>query len=163
MTEGLRASSRDRAQELVEQYAKEHGARWLSEDVVERRKYWFFPVGYIGSIGVFVDKATGALTSAGSAYDLETWSWGYERGLLAEPTNLTVTNISDAHNTLELLLHVLGAGPARLPNPNPKRRWLRDQLGRLPATFPDENLTLRIPSFREAVENGWFEFEAKEG
>jgi hypothetical protein len=57
----------EQAHRAVETYAEQHGAVWFDRTVVDRGGYWFFPVGYIGSRGVMVDKADGRLSVMGSA------------------------------------------------------------------------------------------------
>lgn len=151
----------DDAHAIVERYASDAGAAWFPDrNVIDRQRYWFFPVGYIGSYGVVVDKASGEVTALGSAFTLEDWLWGYEHGFLQTSVTLRIMSIDDLDRTLAVLQSSVSA----------EFRWryelrnrLEDRLRELPADFPQQNLALSIPSFRQALRNGWFEFELVDG
>lgn len=72
--------SLDEARAAVTLYAEATGSMWFSESIVERDTYWFFPVGFIGSRGVIVDKADLALFPMGSALSIDDCFWGHEHG-----------------------------------------------------------------------------------
>jgi hypothetical protein len=73
-------------------------------NVRETGTYWLFPVRQIGCRGVVVDKQTGLTTCLGSAWDLDTWLWGYEKGLVVEdPVDLVVTEVTDPERAVEIL------------------------------------------------------------
>lgn len=70
----------------------------------ETEAYWVFPVHQTGCFGVVVDKKTGHTTCLGSAWNMETWLWGYERGLVVDaPVNLLVTEVFDIDRSVEIL------------------------------------------------------------
>jgi hypothetical protein len=153
------AITRADAEAIVAAYAQEAGAVPLDAAVVERDDLWFFGVGYIGSRGVIVDRADGRLSVLGSAPDisLDDCFWGHRRGFTHELAALTVTRIADLPATLEFLFHAIAEGP-RGRNPWPRRQWLADKLGELPASFAPQQHWLAIPSFRAMEEDAPFEW-----
>jgi hypothetical protein len=136
----------DDAREVVTEYAKARRATWFSDEIVERDAYWFFPVGFIGSVGVIVDKADLALSPMGSALPIDDCFWGHEHGFSPRAVVLRVLAVHDLDWTIEFLLHFAGAPANR--NPNPRRAWIRSALARLPYDCPPQNLWLAIPAFR---------------
>ena len=147
----------DEAKAIVERYASDAGADWIpGSDILERDSYWFFPVGYIGSSGVVVDKASGELVPLGSAFELDDWLWGYENGFLRTSVTLRVISIDDFDRTLAVLQ---GAISAKFRWRYELRNWLKERLRELPADFPHQDLALSIPTFRAALRSGWFTFE----
>jgi hypothetical protein len=148
----------EQAHRAVQTYADQCGAGWSADAVVDRDGYWFFPVGYIGSLGVIVDKADGRLSVMGSALSLDDCFWGHEHGFSPECVILRVNRVQDWQRTIEFLLNFA----PRQRNPNLRRAWLRDRLESLPVEFEPTGLWLRIPSFREAAREGWFEYEILE-
>lgn len=148
------------AQAIVAEYMERTGASWHGENRVEDRDgYWFFSTGFIGSIGVVVDKHDGRLTALGSAWTLEYWFWAYENGFLVENPVVRVTAVRDMDDTVEFLLFIAVDGPARTPNPNPKRAWIRERLMTLPAEFRTCKLGLKADAFREVLRDGSFTYE----
>jgi hypothetical protein len=138
-------------------YAKEHGATWFEDKpVVERESFWYFPVGFIGSSGLAVDKQTGKIEPFGSALSLEDDLWTYEHGFMGE-VGLRVTRVHDLDRTVELFLYLRDDGPARTPNPNARRAWLRARLSAPPCEWPSQ--WLPPLNMKEGIEAGWFEFE----
>lgn len=148
---------------LARLYAKEHGARWFRdppERIVERPDYWFLRVGYIGSSGVIIDKASGRLWVMGSALAEDDFLWGHENGFSGNRSTLRVTAVRDLTETVEFLFYVLRSGPGSTRDPHPRRSWLQEQLRGLPRDFPQQPLWLRIPAFRAVRdESHWFDFE----
>jgi hypothetical protein len=142
---------------LVDAYAPGAGAAWVpGATTVERPTCWFFPVGFIGSVGVVVDKVTGKLTPLGSAYSLDDWLWGYEAGFLVAPVTLRVTSVVELEPTLHVLQScVRGEFRWRYE----LRSWLKERLQSLPAEFPEQDLQMAFPSFRAASQSGWFTYE----
>jgi hypothetical protein len=98
-------------------------------DVRETERYWVFPVHRIGCIGVVVEKSDGRATRFGSNWDLDTWIWGYDRGLVTEePVDLIITAVLDPVEAGRLLdeLHIGGK----------RREQRREVLRELPAVLP---------------------------
>jgi hypothetical protein len=96
--------------------------------VRETEAYWVFPVHRVGCCGVVVEKADGHATRLGSSWTLETWLWGYDRGLATQqPVNFVVTEVVDIDRAVDLLGR-LGIGS--------DREHRREALRALPATFP---------------------------
>src|SRR5690348_15809054 len=91
----------------VRESAEQNAAVPFSDDVVDRGAYWFFPVGYIGSCGVIVDKADGRLSVMGSALSLDDCFWGHEHGFSSESAVLRITRIHDMKRTVEFLFHAV--------------------------------------------------------
>lgn len=144
------------ARAIVDAYGPPEGARWFSDEVLDRPGYWFFHVGFIGSKGVIVDKATGTLTPVGSAFELDDWLWGYENNFLLESATLRVLSVVDFERTLQVLQSSISA---EFRWRYELRNWLKQRLQSLPAEFPSQNLTLSIPSYRAAIRDEWFTFE----
>jgi hypothetical protein len=157
------ALTRDDASTVAERYADENDLTRVPADAGrERPTSWFFPVSYIGSRGIVIDKSTARVTALGSAFDLDDWLWAYDAGLLNEHTVLRVTSVRDLDRTIEFILYNVNCGPAGR-DPNPRRAWIRHHLSALPAEFPEQELALRSPAFRKAQESGWFTFEVTGG
>ncbi|APR86146.1 Hypothetical protein A7982_11495 [Minicystis rosea] len=154
--------TREQAHRLVRAHAERKGAIWFDDVVVDRGGYWFFRVGYVGSCGVIVDKADGRLSVMGSALSLDDCFWGHEHGFSPGFLSLCITNVRDHRSTVELLLHLISSGPPRTRNPNPKRAWLSEKIESLPCVFEPQNLWLSIPTFREVLQQGWFEYQVRE-
>jgi len=145
------------ARDLVDAYAATAGAAWFRDrNVVERPGYWFFPVGFIGSIGVVVDKATAKLTPFGSGLSLDDWMWGYENGFLVVPVTLRVLSVNDVEATLQVLQDAV-SGEFRWRYE--LRNWLKERLHSLPADFPGQDLNMAFPAFRAALANASFTYE----
>lgn len=150
----------EEAHRIADQYATRTGSAWFDREVEERSSYWVFRVGSIGSIGIVVDKADGVVTVLGSAFSMEDWLWGYERGLLVEKPTLRILAVHELRAALELLLYLPVGGPSRTPNPNLRRSWLEGRLARLPCDFRCEGtLGLALPDFRRLEEVRWFDYE----
>ena len=148
------------ARAIADDYAKRTGSHWFEPDLMERDAYWVARVGFVGSMGVVIDKADGRVTVLGSAYSLADWLWGYEHGLLEVDGTLRVLAVHDEEETVELLSAVGVGGPPRSRNPWPRRTWVREQLSELPADFPWQGeLGLLTPSFQTAAAERWFDFE----
>lgn len=147
------------AKEIAEAYGRRHGAVWIpGEQVVERERYWFLPLGYVGSSGVIVDKITGHLTVLGSALAMDDQFWAYERGFLAGSVTLRVNRVHERERTLQVLQRAV-SGSFRWAYE--RRDWLKKELETLPAEFREQDLGLVAPLFRNAEESGWFEFEVE--
>lgn len=151
----------DQARSLADSYAAKAGARWFPDVApIERPEYWFLPVGYIGSSGVIVCKSSGRLTPLGSAFTVDDWLWGYERGLVADGVTLRILSVTDAEATLAVLQGVI-SGTFRWRYE--LRNWLKHSLAVVPIEFRDQHLALAIPQLREAELKNWFSFEIKDG
>jgi hypothetical protein len=144
-------------------YAEERGAIWFQEPpegIVERSDYWFLPVGFVGSVGIIIDKASGRLHVMGSSLSQDDFFWGHENGFSGERHTLRVTNVRELGKTVEFLFHAVRGGPGSTRDPHPGRQWLEEQLRELPHDFGQQSLWLRIPSFRHIREQSrWFDFE----
>ena len=149
------------------QYAKASGATWFEQPpqgIVDRGDYWFLPVGFIGSAGVIVDKATGRLSVMGSALSRDDMFWGYENGFSGETSTLRITSVYDMTKAVEFLFYAVSGGPGSTRDPHPRRAWLEEKLSDLPQEFQHQSLWLRIPAFRQVREESrWFEFEVLTG
>ena len=149
----------EQAHVLVNEYAPGAGAVWFEgETVVDRPGYWFFPVGFIGSRGVVVDKTTGTLTQLGSCHTLDDWLWGYEHGFLGESITLRVTAVADLEQTLQVLQSSISA---EFRWRYELRNWIKACLCSLPAEFVSHDLALSIPRYRAALKNAWFTFDVR--
>src|SRR5262245_57980967 len=82
------------------------------DQVRETPRYWVVPVQEIGCVGVVVEKASGETTALGSAWDLDTWLWGYDKGLVRRGTaiqdepdvmDLVVTEVFDLESAARIL------------------------------------------------------------
>lgn len=110
-------------------------ARAISDAVVLDRirdgeRYWVFRVRQVGCLGIVVDKKSGVATALGSLWDLDTWLWGYDRGLVTATVervhfDLTVTKVIDYERAVALLKKL------RISPPEGRRAALQ----RLPRTF----------------------------
>ncbi|WP_438038273.1 hypothetical protein [Sorangium sp. So ce128] len=152
----------EQAHQAVQIYAEQCGAVWFERTVIDRGGYWFFPIGHVGSCGVIVDKANGRLSVMGSALSLDDCFWGHEHAFSPEFVCLRIKKVHDEGRTIEFLLYLVTGGPPRQRNPNPKRAWLAARLRALPCEFGPERLWLSIPAFREALQQGWFDFDIAE-
>jgi hypothetical protein len=153
----------DEAVAKAQEYANANGATWLErapEGIVDRGDYWFFPVGFVGSAGIIIDKATGLLSVMGSALSRDDMFWGHENGFSGEPSTIRITSVRDMMRAVEFLLDVVSGGPGSTRDPHPRRAWLEEKLRHLPHEFRHQSLWLRIPAFRALrLEGRWFEFE----
>ncbi|MGC4091927.1 MAG: hypothetical protein QM756_29400 [Polyangiaceae bacterium] len=145
---------------MVEGYAKDR-AVWFSQEIIDRGAYWFFPVGFVGSCGVIVDKADLRLFPMGSALQLDDCFWGHEHGFSQNVLVLRVLQVHDSDGTVEFLLPLAGAPHGR--NPNPRRAWIRAALSTLPFDCPSQPLWLRIPAFRKLESTRPFVYELLAG
>jgi hypothetical protein len=147
------------ASSIVANYAASNGAVAFSDEVVEHLNFWFFPVGYVGSRGVIVDRADGKLSAIGSSpsISLDDCFWGHERGFSASLSCLTVTAIYNSSQTVDFLFNVLIEGPQGR-DPWPRREWLQHRLSQLPCTFGPQSFWLRIPWFRKTENEPIFEW-----
>jgi len=151
----------DQARSLADSYAAKAGAIWFPDVApIERPEYWFLPVGYIGSSGVIVCKSSGRLTPLGSAFAIDDWLWGYERGLVTDGVTLRILSVRDTEATLGVLQGVI-SNTFRWRYE--LRNWLKQALSAVPTEFRDQRLALAIPQFREAELKNWFSFEIKNG
>jgi hypothetical protein len=150
------------AQSLVEQYAARAGAIRFDGPILDRDTYWFFPVGYIGSSGVIVEKATGRLHVIGSRQPIEEAFWAHEHGFSRDRLVLRILRIHDRRTTIELLFNALDDGPPRQRNPNPRRAWFETVLEALPHEFAPQSLLHAAPALRQAAEQGGFEYQIVE-
>jgi hypothetical protein len=150
------------AQSLVEQYAARAGAIRFDGPILDRDTTWFFPVGYIGSSGVIVEKATGRLHVIGSGQPLEEAFWAHEHGFSRDRLVLRILRIHDRRTTIELLFNALDDGPPRRRNPNPRRAWFETVLEALPHELAPQSLVRAAPALRQAAEQGWFEYQIVE-
>jgi len=96
----------------------------------DSERYWVFRVRQIGCLGIVVDKKSGLATALGSQWDLDTWLWGYDRGLVTAKDegvhfDLTVTKVIDYERAVALLKKL------RISPPEGRRAALQ----RLPRTF----------------------------
>ena len=48
------------AREIADDYAQRTGSHWFAPDLVEHDAYWVARVGFVGSMGVVIDKADGS-------------------------------------------------------------------------------------------------------
>jgi hypothetical protein len=83
-----------------------HGIGLLADAIRETPDYWIFPARTTGCHGAFYDRRTERAVVMGSAFPIELWIWGYERGLL-DPEwsegNLVITEIRDRDRALPAL------------------------------------------------------------
>jgi hypothetical protein len=82
------------------------------EAIRESAEYWIFPTRTNGCLGAIFDRRAGKAIAMGSAFPIELWIWGYERGLLDEDygaSNLIVTEVRDRGRAVHALRR-LGAG-----------------------------------------------------
>mgnify|MGYP001551214579 CR=1 FL=1 len=149
--------SLDEARDAVARYSEATGSIWFSESIVERETYWFFPVGFIGSCGVIVNKVDLALFPMGSALSLDDCFWGHEHGFSPDRVTLRILAVHDLEQTIEFLLNFAGAPTDR--NPNPRRVWIRNVLSHLPYDCPPQSLWLQIPAFRTLLSPNPFEYK----
>ena len=87
------------------------------------------------------------------------WLWCFENGLLTEKPIVRVTAVRDVEAAIEFLLFLALDGPARAPNPNMKRAWIRERLALLPAEFRTVELGLRGDAFKRVKIEGTFDYE----
>ena len=139
------------AERLVRAYANKHGATWREDEpVLEQPTFWYFPVGYIGSCGVIVERSDLSLYPMGS---------GHLRGFSPDQVALRITEVFDLPAAAEFLLPFAGAPRGR--NPNPRRAWTRTKLAQLPYVCPPQSLWLAIPAFRRLANSPSFQYEVR--
>jgi hypothetical protein len=148
--------SLDDARSAVDRYAVANRLTWFSHSIVDRETYWFFPVGYVGSCGVIVNKADLSFFPMGSALPIDDCFWGHEHGFSPQAVTLRVLAVHDLDRTIEFLFRFTDAPTGR--NPNPRRAWIRSALERLPYDCPPQNLWWAIPAFRSLESPGPFEY-----
>ena len=149
----------EQAQEIVARLYKEP---WYKpEQMSEYRDWWYFPVGYIGSLGVIVDKVDGHFNILGSAFPFEVWLWGHRRGFKHDTYDLVITEVNDYAATEDF---ISGLG-LRYPTVNsspvawydPER--VKSELGKAHRVFQDQRLGLKIPLFKEIEGSNYFEYD----
>ena len=98
----------------------------LAERISSAAKYWVFRVRALDSFGVVVDKQSGVAVKLGATWDLETWLWGYEQGLVTGGSvDLMIMKVVDYERAVALLKKL------RVSPPEGRRAALQ----RLPRTF----------------------------
>jgi hypothetical protein len=156
-----RGLSFDEARRIANGYRRGRGAVWFEHrEPLTRARYFFFPVGFIGSMGVVVNRADGRLTVLGSAGNLDDWLWAYERGFLAPKVTLRITWIGDFKQAVEIVRQCVQGAPPRTRDPFPGRAWARAALATLPAEFPGQT-GLPFQVFRQALAEEILAFELR--
>lgn len=121
-------------------FAQARGMPIVATSIREGEGYWFFRVRHPDSVGVVVDRV-GRVTVLGGGWDVDTWLWGYERGLASEEVrDLVVTAINDLPATVAALRQIAPAGTG-------------DDVARLatlPAVFPRAVSWRAIEALRSA-------------
>mgnify|MGYP001627989398 CR=1 FL=1 len=151
--------SLDEARAIADAYAARTGAAWFEPGFSERERYWVARVGFIGSMGIVIDKAYGKLTVLGSAFRLKDWLWAFDSGFLERDATLRVLAVHDEEKTVELLRQVTPEGPPATRNPWPRRSWVRARLSDLPAELEWSFHVAMLPLLRQAIAERWLELE----
>ena len=114
---------------------------FIAEEIRESPDYWIFPTRADGGPrGAIFDRRTKRAVSMGSAFPIELWIWGYERGLLDadySDGNLVVTEIRDRERAVRALI-AMGQRPSEA------------NLANLPLVFPGGAAWQAIPVLHEA-------------
>jgi hypothetical protein len=136
----------------------------------ELRDGWFFPgtIG-IGSNGVIVNKASGAVLELGSLFPAERDIALYERGWRHEPCELTIAKVRDVDATASVLsrlnLMTIAPNPGHPRAPAVARRLreteIRQRLQALPCSFSEVDLYFTFEVLDEARNRRWFTFETR--
>jgi hypothetical protein len=120
------------------------------ERVQELSNAWFFPLVFIGSVGLVVDKEDGRLFRFGSAFGPDTWIWAYERGFRWDLCDLVVTEVREMDRALQVLdglnLARRGWGPKRSESFSGAE--LTELLAQLPARFPSQKLWMSFDALQ---------------
>jgi hypothetical protein len=85
-----------------------NGLPFVVDEIQETAAYWVFPTLQNGSFGAFIDRRAGRAVAMGSAFPIELWIWGYERGLVGheEAGDLVVTQVHDRDRAVYVLRRV---------------------------------------------------------
>lgn len=163
-------STFEQAGEIVDKlYMKHYKMAYYDQKWVEEYSdCWFIPspvdengYGIIGSMGVIIDKADGHINMLGSAFALDDWLWGHQRGFKHDTYDLVITKIHSFEKTLNFLSEI----SLRYPTVNSKRiAWynqnqIKTELEKVRPTFSEQRLGLSIPLFREIENANLFEFQ----
>ena len=164
--------SLEEAEVIAKKYCQIEGLTWSNDFRAEKDSYYFFPIGYIGSSGVIIDKRHGRLLVLGSGFKLEDQFWAYERGLIPENVNLRILAINRELEAVEkYIFHTLC--DSRLPRnfrtlSLPSRRSLKKELKEeakskvenLPCELRGVFLSFDIHWFQWVEQNSVFDYEA---
>jgi len=88
------------------------GLPFVADAIRETPDYWVFPARTNGCLGAIFDRRAKCALAMGSAFPIELWIWGHERGLFdAEDSagDLVVTEIPDRNRAVDALRR-LGIG-----------------------------------------------------
>lgn len=148
---------------IAEDYKEKNSCADFGTGIIERDDYWYFPIGYIGSSGIIINKSDERIFIMGSAHSIEEMFWGHENGFSPKKIDLEIIEVSNSIKVSGLLagvLRQLGKAPS-----SPMRRgreMASEMLGSLPLKFEGINLWLSIPWFMEAEKEQWLKYKVYE-
>lgn len=172
------------AKEKVVEYANErwgkvHKKEYIfneEAEIIEKDSLWYISFiekkseerkDWIGAAkGCIVDKETGELFQPGSAYSLDMWIWGFELGFRGKRLDLTITKINSLEQTLKILddfgiqfvKPVMENGTIwKVPEYYSKEE-LRERINKLPCTFENQGLTIKLWVLKDLEESKAFEY-----
>ena len=150
----------DQAQRIADEYLKENSCQDFGTGVVEGKECWFFPIGFIGSSGILINKSDGKLYVMGSALNLESMFWGHERGFSEEEIDLEIYEVNNPLKVSGLVGDILcQLELAPIQPMRAARELAREQLKELPKKYSGINLWLSIPWFIEAEKENWLKYK----
>ncbi len=148
---------------IAENYKKQNSCVDFGTGGIERESYWFFPVGYMGSSGIIINKNDERIFVMGSALSNDEMFWGHEHGFSPEKLTLEIITVSDSLKVSGLIAGVLrrlGGVPSSPMRAG--REMATEMLENLPLKFEGISLWLSIPWFIEASEEKWLEYKIYE-
>ncbi|MBN8432263.1 hypothetical protein JF535_15550 [Microbulbifer salipaludis] len=153
--------SLEEAEVIARKYCQVEGLTWNNGSRIEKDSYYFFPIGYIGSSGVIIDKRHGKLVVLGSGFKLEDQFWAYERGLIPGNVNLKILAINRELKAVEKYIfrtlcdNKLPRNFRSLSLSN--RRSLKKEL-KEEAKFKAENLPCELKGVFLSFDMHWFQW-----
>jgi len=153
----------EEAKLIVEDYKNSHSVSEFDSKIITKETFWFFRVGFIGSSGVIVNKSDGRLFVMGSALSNEEMFWGHKKGFSPEKVDIEIFEVNNplkVSGMVGSLLVQLGEAPAH-PN-RVAREIAHKRIQELPQKFNGVSLWLKIPWFKEAIEQKWLSYRIDE-
>jgi len=153
----------DQAIVIAEKYKAKSNSTTFDDEIVEKESYWFFPIGFMGSSGVIIDKSDGRLHVMGSSLSRAEMFWGHENGFSPEKLDIEIYEINDSKVTSNLVAGLL-VQLSKMPNQprRASREAAKKLTEKLPLSLKGVSLWLKIPLFKEAKEENWFNYTISE-
>jgi len=151
------------ANAIAANYKEKNSCADFGTGTIEREDYWFYPIGYMGSSGIIINKSDKRIFIMGSALSEEEMFWGHEHGFSPKKLDFEIIEVSNSLKVSGLLAGVLRQlGRAPHSPMRAGREMASEMLKSLPLKFEGISLWLSIPWFMEAEKEAWLEYKIYE-